>query len=62
MNILCAPLLYVLPEADAYYTFCRLIVRHCPKYMAPQVMGAKQGCLLVDKCLELVRLRLCSYI
>lgn len=54
MNILCAPLLYVLSESDAYYTFCQLIVRHCPQYMAPQLKGVEQGCVLVDKCLQMV--------
>ncbi|KAF4040703.1 Rab-GTPase-TBC domain [Phytophthora infestans] len=52
MNVLCAPLLYVLPEADAYHTFCQLLVRHCPHYMAPQLKGVEKGCALVDKCLE----------
>ncbi|KAF1331732.1 Bub2 protein, partial [Globisporangium splendens] len=52
MNILCAPLLYVMPEADAYYTFCNLIVKHCPHYMAPKLKGVESGCLLVDKCLQ----------
>ncbi|KAL4164534.1 hypothetical protein KRP22_004400 [Phytophthora ramorum] len=52
MNVLCAPLLYVLPEPDAYHTFCQLIVRHCPHYMAPQLKGVEKGCALVDKCLE----------
>lgn len=52
MNVLCAPLLYVLPEPDAYHTFCQLIVRHCPHYMAPQLKGVEKGCSLVDKCLQ----------
>ncbi|GAB9464381.1 hypothetical protein Gpo141_00001811 [Globisporangium polare] len=52
MNVLCAPLLYVMPEADAYYTFCQLIVKHCPHYMAPKLKGVESGCLLVDKCLQ----------
>uniref|UniRef100_A0AAV1VBD8 Rab-GAP TBC domain-containing protein n=2 Tax=Peronospora matthiolae TaxID=2874970 RepID=A0AAV1VBD8_9STRA len=52
MNVLCAPLLYVLPEADAYHTFCQLIVRHCPHYMAARLQGVEKGCALVDKCLE----------
>ncbi|ETI56060.1 hypothetical protein, variant 1 [Phytophthora nicotianae CJ01A1] len=52
MNVLCAPLLYVLPEPDAYHTFCQLIVRHCPHYMAPQLKGVEKGCALVDKCLQ----------
>ncbi|CAI5723467.1 unnamed protein product [Hyaloperonospora brassicae] len=52
MNVLCAPLLYVLPEPDAYHTFCQLIVRHCPHYMAAQLQGVEKGCALVDKCLE----------
>ncbi|DAZ98279.1 TPA: hypothetical protein N0F65_008964 [Lagenidium giganteum] len=51
MNILCAPLLFVMPEADAYYAFCQLIVRHCPRYMAPQLKGVEAGCALVDQCL-----------
>lgn len=54
MNVLCAPLLYVMPEADAYYTFCQLIVKHCPHYMAPKLKGVESGCLLVDKCLQTV--------
>jgi cell cycle arrest protein BUB2 len=54
MNVLCAPLLYVLPEPDAYHTFCQLIVRHCPNYMAPQLKGVEKGCALVDKCLQTV--------
>ncbi|CAH0479065.1 unnamed protein product [Peronospora belbahrii] len=52
MNVLCAPLLFVLPEPDAYHTFCQLIVRHCPHYMAPQLKGVEKGCALVDKCLQ----------
>lgn len=55
MNVLCAPLLYVMPEADAYFTFCQLIVRHCPHYMAPKLKGVESGCLLVDKCLQTVQ-------
>ncbi|TYZ56949.1 hypothetical protein PybrP1_002825 [[Pythium] brassicae (nom. inval.)] len=52
MNILCAPLLYVMPEADAYYTFRQLVMKHCPHYMAPRLQGVESGCLLVDKCLQ----------
>ncbi|TDH68254.1 hypothetical protein CCR75_004763 [Bremia lactucae] len=52
MNVLCAPLLYVLPEPEAYHMFCQLIVRHCPHYMAPQLKGVEKGCALVDKCLQ----------
>lgn len=55
MNILCAPLLYVMPEADAYYAFCELIVKHCPHYMAPKLKGVERACMLVDKCLQTVR-------
>lgn len=55
MNILCAPLLYVMPEADAYFTFRQLVMKHCPHYMAPRLQGVESGCLLVDKCLETVR-------
>lgn len=55
MNILCAPLLYVMPEADAYYTFRQLVMKHCPHYMAPKLKGVESGCLLVDKCLQTVR-------
>ncbi|RLN88138.1 hypothetical protein BBJ28_00022064 [Nothophytophthora sp. Chile5] len=52
MNVLCAPLLYVLPEPAAYRAFCQLLVRHCPQYMAPRLQGVEKGCSLVDKCLQ----------
>ncbi|GLD96453.1 hypothetical protein PINS_up005136 [Pythium insidiosum] len=54
INVLCAPLLYVMPEAEAYFTFRHLILKHCPQYMAPRLGGVESGCILVDRCLEVI--------
>lgn len=54
MNILSAPLLYVMPEVDAYYAFRKLITEHCPRYVASHLEGVHVGCHLVDEILQAV--------
>lgn len=53
MNVLAAPLLYVMPEMDAFISFNALCKRHCPRYILPNLDGVHHGCSLVDRCLQL---------
>ena len=48
MNLLAAPMLYVLPEADAYCAFRHLVVHHCPRYVTKMLVGAHDGAKLTD--------------
>lgn len=52
MNVLAAPLLYCMPEIDAYFSFNILCERHCPRYIMPNLDGVHHGCSLVDICLQ----------
>jgi len=54
MNILCAPFLYVMSEEDAYIAFSTLLTKHCPRYVAPQLVGVHAACILADRCLQYV--------
>jgi cell cycle arrest protein BUB2 len=53
MNLLAAPMLYVLPETDAYYAFKHLLVRHCPRYVSKTLEGAHDGAKLTDHILQI---------
>ena len=53
MNLLAAPMLYVLPEADAYYAFRRLVCHHCPRYIKKMLDGAHDGAKLTDHILKI---------
>jgi hypothetical protein len=44
MNAICAPLLYAMPEVDAYYAFANLITSKIPLYWLSDVAGAEAGC------------------
>ncbi|KJE91044.1 mitotic check point protein [Capsaspora owczarzaki ATCC 30864] len=54
MNVLLAPLLYVMPELDAFYCFSRLILTCLPAYVQPTLDGVHAGMSLVDKILQRV--------
>lgn len=43
MNCLLAPLLYVMPEADAFYTFDILLRTCLPTYVQPSLDGVHEG-------------------
>lgn len=47
MNTLCAPLLFVMPELDAFATFTRILTLICPTYVRHDLVGAKAGAKLV---------------
>lgn len=51
-NVLCAPLLFVMPEIDAFATFRVLVSRHLPQYFVPGLPGVHKGCGLFQECLE----------
>ena len=53
MNLLAAPMLYVLPEADAYCAFRHLVVHHCPRYVTKMLVGAHDGAKLTDHVLKI---------
>lgn len=52
MNVLLAPLLYVMPELDAFYCFESFVTHVCPTYVLPTLEGVYAGLKLLDKCLE----------
>ena len=51
MNVLCAPLLFALPEPDAFAAFEALAARVLPAYLQRNLEGAKAGCALVGEVL-----------
>lgn len=52
MNVLCAPLLYVMPwELEAFACFSALVEEHCPTYVLPTLGGVHQGLRILDLCL-----------
>ena len=52
MNVLCAPLLCVMPEPDAFYAFDALITKAIPAYVCKNMNGVNEGCDLLRDCLE----------
>lgn len=62
MNILAAPLLFEMPEIDAYYTFLTLMTKHCSSYAAAHLEGVHSGCHLVDEGLKAIDLELYNYL
>ncbi|CAM9311402.1 unnamed protein product [Ectocarpus sp. 6 AP-2014] len=54
MMVLCAPLLFVMPEVDAFYCFNSLLNQHMPRYVAANLDGVHAGCALVDRVLSMV--------
>jgi cell cycle arrest protein BUB2 len=52
MNVLLAPLLYVMPtELDAFACFTALLAKHCPRYILANLEGVHAGCSLAEACL-----------
>jgi hypothetical protein len=43
MNVLLAPVLYVMPELDAFFTFSRLLRDLCPMYIEGNFDGVHVG-------------------
>jgi len=43
MNVLLAPILFVMPELDAFYTFSRLMSKVCPLYVRGNFDGVHYG-------------------
>jgi len=54
MNVLLAPILFAMPELDAFFTFSRLIKDHIPMYVQPSLDGVHYGLRLMDECLRFV--------
>eukprot|EP00768_Dysnectes_brevis_P005992 gnl/Dysnectes_brevis/4557_a6175_472.p1 GENE.gnl/Dysnectes_brevis/4557_a6175_472~~gnl/Dysnectes_brevis/4557_a6175_472.p1 ORF type:complete len:366 (+),score=103.51 gnl/Dysnectes_brevis/4557_a6175_472:42-1100(+) len=52
MNVLVAPLLYVMPEPDAFACFRRLCRSVCPTYLLPGLLGVHAGAAVVDLLLR----------
>jgi cell cycle arrest protein BUB2 len=50
MALLAAPLLYVMPEPEAFHCFRILLTEHVPQYVR-RYAGARRGCHLLDRCL-----------
>ena len=44
MNVLLAPILYVMPELDAFWTYSQFIQVSCPLYVQPAIEGVWFGC------------------
>ncbi|CAM9471696.1 unnamed protein product [Scytosiphon promiscuus] len=63
MMVLCAPLLFVMPEVDAFFCFNSLLNQHMPsRYVAANLDGVHAGCALVDRVLSLVDPVLFNYL
>ena len=62
MNILLSPLLYVMPEVDAFYTFICLIENHYPRYVEASMSGVIDGCALLEECMEICDLDLYKHL
>ncbi|CBN77216.1 conserved unknown protein [Ectocarpus siliculosus] len=62
MMVLCAPLLFVMPEVDAFYCFNSLLNQHMPRYVAANLDGVHAGCALVDRVLSMVDPVLFNYL
>eukprot|EP00968_Pinguiococcus_pyrenoidosus_P012362 scaffold1085_cov252-Pinguiococcus_pyrenoidosus.AAC.15 len=62
MSAIVAPLLFVMPEPDAFYAFNTLVTRHCPQYAAPDLQGGMLAVEFVLRCLEFVDPQLSQYL
>ncbi|GKT23679.1 hypothetical protein ADUPG1_012497 [Aduncisulcus paluster] len=62
MNVVAAPLLFVLPEHDAFFAFVRIVTKHCPTYFMKNLEGVHAGAALVDIILETVDPELFEYL
>lgn len=62
MNVLLAPLLYVMPELDAFYCYNALLTRQCPRYVLKNMDGTHDGCELVDRILAFADPQLHTYL
>jgi cell cycle arrest protein BUB2 len=54
MNVLAAPLLFVMPEPDAFYCFRRLCTEIAPMYVRQNLEGVHAGVTLCDRTLRLI--------
>lgn len=63
MNVLAAPLLYVLQsDLEAFACFVALIEVQAPHYVRPTLDGVHDGLRLVDSCLKLLDAPLYSHL
>jgi cell cycle arrest protein BUB2 len=44
--------LFVMPEPDAFFSFCAFIENCCPRYASQQIKGVYEGVEVFDKVLE----------
>ncbi|KAH3757041.1 cysteine proteinase [Pelomyxa schiedti] len=58
MNLIAGCLLHVMPELDAFHTFCVLIFHHIPMYFNPALVGAHTATKLFTVILKQVDLQL----
>ena len=55
MNVLLAPLLFVMPsELDAFACFSALLAKHLPRYILANLEGVHAGCALAEACLRVL--------
>lgn len=62
MNAICAPLLFCMPEVDAFATFEKMITEKFPLYWTNDVVGGQAACKLIDQCLNAVDPELFSHL
>ncbi|PVU90594.1 hypothetical protein BB559_004560 [Furculomyces boomerangus] len=62
MNVILAPLAYVLQEPFAYYAFKELLSQKCPLYFKHKIPGVYSGIMLVDECLAFLDPKLFMYL
>ncbi|KAG4303533.1 hypothetical protein PCANB_000167 [Pneumocystis canis] len=63
MNVLAAPFLYASKsETEAFSLFASFISIQCPLYVISTLEGVHRGIKLFDKCLEIIDIKLYSYL
>ncbi|EMR11732.1 hypothetical protein PNEG_00166 [Pneumocystis murina B123] len=63
MNVLAAPFLYTCKsETEAFSLFTAFISVQCPLYVVSTLEGVHRGIKLFDKCLEIIDIKLYSYL
>ncbi|CAG8580215.1 3520_t:CDS:2 [Diversispora eburnea] len=62
MNVLLAPFLFTMSELDAYFSFVTFIQNICPLYVTPTLEGVHSGLKLLDRCLQILDLKLFIYL
>ena len=62
MNALCGCLLYTMPEADAFQSFCILMFEHMPAYFSDNISGVYNGTHLLASCLRLYDIQLYEHL